>query len=99
MARLRDVPVVLRSAGAWEFFKRIVREILDDNLFTMAGGLAYTWLLAIFPFLFFLMNLFPFLVASHDVETKQGMRVFLSAAFPAPAAKMLWDHMEHQIGL
>ena len=42
MARLRDVPVVLRTVGAWPFVKRIVREILDDNLFTMAGGqLAY----------------------------------------------------------
>jgi membrane protein len=99
MARLRDVPVVLRTAGAWEFFKRIVREILDDNLFTMAGGLAYSWLFAIFPFLIFLMNLFPFLVGSHDAETKEGMRVFLFAALPDPAAKMLWEHMQHQIGV
>src|SRR5688572_12321520 len=101
MARLRDVPVVIRSVGAWAFVKRIVREILDDNLFTLAGGLAYAWLFAIFPFLVFLMNLFPLMVdAKHRQqvdETKEGMRVFIYAALPDPAAKMIWTHMDTRI--
>src|SRR6188768_2467610 len=76
MARLRDVPVVLRTVGPWAFLKRIVREILDDNLFTLAGGLAYSWLFALFPYLVFLMNLFPFFAGGREQETKDGMKVF-----------------------
>jgi membrane protein len=97
MARLSDVPVVLRTAGPWVFFKRIVREILDDNLFTLAGGLAYAWLFALFPYLVFLMNLFPFFAGGREQETKDGMRVFLFAALPDPAADMLWKHMKTRI--
>ena len=97
MARLADVPVVLRTVGAWPFLKRIVREILDDNLFTLAGGLAYSWLFAIFPFIVFLLNLFPFFAIGHEDATKDGMRVFLFAALPDPAANMLWTHMRGRI--
>jgi membrane protein len=99
MARLRDVPVVLRTVGPVPFLKRIVREVLDDNLFTMAGGLAYAWLFAIFPFLVFLMNLFPLLYKKREeaAQTKQGMKVFLDAALPDPAAATLWNHMDKRI--
>jgi membrane protein len=99
MARLRDVPVVWRTIGPIEFLKRIVREILDDNLFTMAGGLAYAWLFAIFPFLVFLMNLFPLLYSKSEeaADTKKGMEVFLRAALPDPAAATLWNHMDKRI--
>lgn len=99
MARLQDVPRVLRTVGPIVFLKRIVREILDDNLFTLAGGLAYAWLFAIFPFLVFLMNLFPLLYKSTEEakDTKSGMRVFLQAALPDPAAATLWNHMDRRI--
>src|SRR5829696_9017617 len=101
MARLRDVPVVLRNVGPWPFLKRIVREILDDNLFTLAGGLAYSWLFAIFLFPVFLMNVFPLMVDAarrpQVDETKEGMRVFVFAALPDPAAKMIWTHMDTRI--
>src|SRR4029453_3301486 len=50
MARLRDVPSVLRKCGPIAFLKRLNREIADDNLFTWASALAYSWLFAIFPF-------------------------------------------------
>jgi membrane protein len=100
MARLRDVPVVIRTVGAWAFLKRIVSEILDDNLFTMAGGLAYAWLFAIFPFLIFLLNVFPALVravgGSVD-DSARGIKVFLFKLLPDPAAEMLWMHMNAQI--
>jgi membrane protein len=99
MARLSDVPVVLRTVGVLPFLKRIVREVLEDNLFTLAGGLAYSWLFAVFPFLVFLMNVFPLFAVGREQETKEGMQVFLKAALPDPAAKMLWDHMEQRIGV
>src|SRR5688572_5219917 len=101
MARLSDVPIVMRTVGPLPFLKRIFREVLDDNLFTLAGGLAYSWLFAIFPFLVFLMNVFPLMVdrhQEHEVEqTKSGMRVFIFAALPDPAANMIWTHMDERI--
>src|SRR3954451_10258920 len=97
MARLRDVPVVLRTVRPWPFVKRIIREIVDDNLFTLAGGLAYSWLFAIFPFLVFLMNLFPLFARGHEAATKEGMKVFLFAALPDAAAQILWEQMGKRI--
>jgi membrane protein len=97
MARLSDVPMVLHAAGPMAFLKRIVREIVDDNLFTLAGGLAYSWLFAIFPFLVFLMNLFPLFARGHEEATKQGMKVFLFAALPDAVARIFWEQMEKRI--
>ncbi|MGB7158172.1 MAG: YihY/virulence factor BrkB family protein [Tepidisphaeraceae bacterium] len=61
MARLRDVPSVLRHCGPFSFLKRLNREISEDNLYTWASALAYSWLFAIFPFLLFLLSLIPLL--------------------------------------
>lgn len=97
MACLADVPVVLRTVGLVAFVRRIAREVLDDNLFTLAAGLAYSWLFAIFPFLVFLLNLFPYLVGKQRAASEHGLRAFLKAALPDPAADLLWTHMEEQI--
>ena len=78
MARLRDVPIILRTVGPWEFLKRIFREILDDNLFTLAGGLAYAWLFAIFPFFIFLLALIPHLPARVTSGALVQIRSFVS---------------------
>ena len=97
MASVWDVPVVMRTVGPVAFAKRIVREILDDNLFTLAAGLAYSWLFAVFPFLIFLLNLFPYLAGGRLKETRDGLRVFLFAALPDPAAAVLWTNMRDRI--
>src|SRR5688572_12979336 len=61
MARLRDIPVVFRTMGFIPFCKKLYFEINDDNLFTWAASLAYSWLFAIFPFFVFLLTLIPHL--------------------------------------
>ncbi len=61
MARLREVIPVLRTIGPWTFLKRIVREVIDDDVFSMAASVAYYWLFAIFPLLIFLISLLPLL--------------------------------------
>src|SRR6476660_2022257 len=74
MARLSDVPVVLRSYGLWGFSKRVWDEINEDQTLAWAAALAYSWLFAIFPFLIFLMTLLPYLpqelkgTAHHEVH-------------------------------
>ncbi|HEX8521975.1 MAG TPA: YihY/virulence factor BrkB family protein [Tepidisphaeraceae bacterium] len=61
MARMRDVPVVFRTMGFLPFVKKVYFEINDDNLFTWAASLAYSWLFALFPFFVFLLTLIPLL--------------------------------------
>jgi membrane protein len=61
MARLRDMPHVFRTIGFVPFVKKVHFEINDDNLFTWAASLAYSWLFAIFPFFVFLLTLIPLL--------------------------------------
>lgn len=74
MAELRDMPVVIRHLGVWRFFKKVWFEIGDDNLFTWASALAYSWLFAVFPFFLVLLSLIPLLrpewkqAASEQIE-------------------------------
>ena len=71
MARLRDVPSVLRKCGPWSFLKRLYKEISEDNLMTWASALAYSWLFAIFPFFVFLLTLIPLLKVEWRIEAKK----------------------------
>ncbi len=75
MARLRDVPSVLRSCGTWSFLKRLNKEITEDNLLTWASALAYSWLFAIFPFFIFLLTLIPLLKYEWRVEAKKQIEI------------------------
>ena len=51
MPRLSDVPRVAKSVGVVAFAKRVWAQVTEDNLFTWAAALAYSWLFAVFPFL------------------------------------------------
>ena len=57
MARLSEIPYVLRTVGPFTFAKRIYIEIAEDGVFNMAAAVAYYWLLAIFPLVIFLASL------------------------------------------
>src|SRR6476659_2362980 len=70
MAELRDVPVVIRSMGAIKFVRKVWAEVGDDNLFTWASALAYSWLFAVFPFFLVLLSLIPLLRYEWRVEAK-----------------------------
>jgi membrane protein len=61
MATLRDVPMVLGRMGTLRFGKRVYLEIGEDNLYTWAAALAYSWLFAVFPFFLVLLTLIPVL--------------------------------------
>src|SRR5215210_3925030 len=93
MARLRDVPHVLRTVGPFAFMRRVWRQGSEDQLMTWASALAYSWLFAVFPFFIFLMTLVPYL----PIGTKETVRkelhdiVYLS---PKPAADALWSNVE-----
>ena len=97
MARLADIPVLLREVGFRAFAKRVWNEVLDDHLLVFAGSLAYAWLFAIFPFFIFLINLVPFLPLEDKAFAVRELEVFLKALLPDLAAGTLLDSMRGTI--
>ncbi len=97
MARLRDVPYVLRTVGWRKFLRRVGYEIIDDNLFLFAGSLAYAWLLAIFPFVVFMLTLVPFLPGVQATDVAEDTRVLLHALLPDILAEAIWNNAQEQI--
>lgn len=70
MARLRDAGTVLRKVGLREFVRRVWVQVDEDNVFSWASSLSYSWILALFPFLIFLLTLIPYLPARAKSEAK-----------------------------
>jgi membrane protein len=61
MARVSDVPKVVKSLGFMPFAKKVWKEVSDDDVFTWGSALAYAWIFAIFPFLIFMLTLAPYM--------------------------------------
>jgi len=98
MARLADMPRVFRCVGFFPFARRVWSEIIDDDLFTWASALAYSWLLAIFPFLIFLLTFLPQLPASLQAEAEREVqRMVYDAAPGRDAAKTIWGNIHDNV--
>src|SRR5215218_1554681 len=93
MARLSDLPLVVRRVGPITFLKRLWREIQEDHLFTWGAALAYSWLFAIFPFLIFLLTLVPLLPQNVITEAYTRIQVSLYEWLPANGAWTLWENI------
>jgi membrane protein len=96
MARLMDVPKVVRSIGGFAFGKRVWSQINEDNLFTWAAALAYSWMFAVFPFLLFLLSLIPYLPERMRNGAQEGIKDYLHKlpTLPAEAADTIWKNIE-----
>jgi membrane protein len=94
MARLRDVPHVLRTVGPIKFALRVWRQGSEDRLMTWASALAYAWLFAVFPFFIFLMTLVPYLPDKVKASTQHEMKQ-LVYMFPEQGAKAIWEVEQH----
>jgi membrane protein len=93
MARLSDLPIVLRRVGTLTFLRRVAREMADDQLLTWGAALAYSWLFAVFPFLIFLLTLIPHLPRSVINEAYTRIPNLLNDWLAEPSAKMLWENI------
>ena len=94
MARMREVPHVLKSIGTMTFIKRVWFQIGDDSVFTWASALAYSWLFAVFPFLIFLLTLIPHLPEKVINEAYVQIPNALYAWLPENSAWMLWENIQ-----
>src|SRR5687768_2558822 len=91
MARLRDLPIVLRRQGVIKFARTIWAEVTADAIFTYASALAYSWLFAIFPFFIFLLSLLPYLPNDWKVVAETQITVMLAEQLPKQAAGVLGE--------
>src|SRR3954447_25258035 len=96
MAALRDLPRVVRQVGLVRFVKKIWHEINDDNLFTWASALAYSWLFAIFPFFLVLLSLIPLLKREWREEARDQINLAV-AQLPRDAAHTVSEYIKPRI--
>src|SRR5437867_11355864 len=96
MPELRDVPVVLRRVGTFHFLRKVWFEIGDDNLWTWAAALAYSWLFAVFPFFLVLLSLIPLLKKEWRVEAMNQIDTAISQ-LPREARKTVDDYVRPKI--
>jgi membrane protein len=91
---MRDLPIVFREVGFFGFCKRVFKEIFDDQVFTLASALSYSWLFAIFPFLLFLLSLVPMLPVSAKDALRTGMPDLIQKTLPTSAAGTVNSFLE-----
>jgi membrane protein len=65
----RASPWKLGGLTPWQLLKRVYHEIDDDEVLTRAGALAYYFVFALFPMIFFLMAMLGFFARSHDLQS------------------------------
>jgi len=88
---MRDLPLVVRQVGLLGFTKRVIKEIFDDQIFTLASALSYSWLFAIFPFMLFTLSLAPLLPEGAKIELQEKMGPALKQLLPDQAFKTVWE--------
>lgn len=96
MAEIRDIRPVLRSVGLIGFIRRVWAEISDDNLFTWASALAYSWLFAVFPFFLVLLSLIPLLKYEWRVEAKEQINLAIQQ-LPHEAKVTIIQYIEPRV--
>jgi len=72
----------------WELSKRVFHDALEDDLIGRASGLAFDFLLALFPLLVFLLTLFG-LFASRSAQLRTGLLSTFADFLPPLAFQLL----------
>jgi membrane protein len=104
MARLSDVPKALSSVGVIAFAKRIrafakrIRDQVNEHrLGTWASALAYSWLMAVFPFFIFLLTLLPYLPQQVKDRAKREVQQAVYQTLPRDAANTVWQNIDQNL--
>lgn len=89
----RQQSVSIRSLGGltvWQLIKRVVHAAAEDDLLDYASGLAFSFLLALFPLLLFMLALFG-LFASRSSELQTSLLSYFADFLPPSAFQLLND--------
>src|SRR5579863_5099261 len=84
------------SNSIWKFggltLRQLVRSVLrgaqENDVFERASGLAFDFLLALFPLLFILVTVFG-LFTSHSLQLRISLLAYFADLVPAPAFQLL----------
>jgi membrane protein len=97
VAELRDIyPVIVCRAGPLGFARKVWREIGEDNLFTWASALAYSWLFAVFPFFLVLLTIIPLLKREWREEAVQEINLAIDQ-LPRDAKETVHAYVQPRI--
>lgn len=83
------------AVGARRFLRELWRSVNDDDLTNSAAALAYSLMLAIFPFAIFLLTLLPYLPVP---DLQQSIMDALARTMPPEAASLLTDTVRSVVG-
>lgn len=83
-----DLPRAVRDKGWRGFLSDIINEVFRDNVLVWASALSYSWLLALFPFLIFLLTLLPFVPEKQKQEVLESINGFVKTLPTATAATL-----------
>lgn len=78
----------LGGLSVWELIQAVFRAAHENELFERASGLAFDFLLALFPLLFILMALFD-LFASYSLQLRTSLLAYFADLLPALAFQLL----------
>jgi len=68
----------------WQLIRELARGINDDDLLDGAAALAFSFILALFPLMIFLLTLFG-LFASHGPQLRSNLLIYMADLLPATA--------------
>src|ERR1051326_7431283 len=87
-------PWKLCGLTPWQLLKRVYNEFNEDEVFTRSAALAYYFVSALFPMIFFLMAMLGLFAQSHDLQS--GLLNY-AARFMPPDAFNLVQKTLHEI--
>src|SRR5215469_6503010 len=87
-------PWKLGGLTPWQLLKRVYHEFDEDEVLTRSAALAYYFVSALFPMIFFLMAMLGLFAQSHDLQS--GLLNYASRVMP-PAAYTLVQKTLHEI--
>lgn len=80
-------PWKLGGLTSWQLTKRLYSEVLEDDVLTRSAALAYYFVSALFPMIFFLMAVLGFFARSHDLQT--GLLNYIGRFIPGDAFSLI----------
>ncbi len=99
MPALSEFSAAVRHVGPIAFGKRVWKEVGEDNIFTLASALAYSWLFAIFPFLIFLLSLIPLVMKEQwKAGAIQTINKYVDETLPARGAQTVHEVVSEVLG-
>jgi membrane protein len=77
----------LGGLSPWQLLKRLYYEVNDDDVLTRSAALAYYFVFALFPMIFFLMAVLGLFARSHDLQS--GLLNYVARFMPADAYRLV----------